>query len=84
MASQSSFIPRVIGRRRSSAINNPPAWRAALIFLGAHLGGFASAFAAEFGARCAINHLRSLDNDRLRDLGLEREDIERFVRFGRD
>jgi uncharacterized protein YjiS (DUF1127 family) len=40
--------------------------------------------AAEFGARCAINHLRSLDDDRLRDLGLEREDIERFVRFGRD
>ena len=57
MASQSSFLPRVFGRRRSSAVNNPPAWRAALIFLGAHLGGFANAFAAEFGARCAINHL---------------------------
>ena len=53
-------------------------------FLRTHLGGFTKAFAAKFGARCAINHLRSLDDDRLRDLGLEREDIERFVRFGRD
>jgi Domain of unknown function (DUF1127) len=84
VASQLSFMPRTFGRRLSPAIGNPHAWRAALTFLRTHLGRSAGAFAAELGARCAISRLRSLDNDRLRDLGLEREDIERFVRFGRD
>jgi hypothetical protein len=68
--------------RLPRAIEGPRAWCAALTRT--YLGGPLAAFAAEFGARCAINHLRSLDDDRLRDLGLEREDIERFVRFGRD
>ena len=53
-------------------------------FLRTHLGWPIRAFITEFGARCAINHLRSLDDDRLRDLGLERREIERFVRFGRN
>jgi uncharacterized protein YjiS (DUF1127 family) len=53
-------------------------------FLRAHFGRPIRAIVTEFGARCAINHLRSLDDDRLRDLGLERKEIERFVRFGRD
>jgi uncharacterized protein YjiS (DUF1127 family) len=53
-------------------------------FLRTHFGRPIRAFITEFGARCAINHLRSLDDDRLRDLGLERKEIERFVRFGRD
>jgi hypothetical protein len=77
-------MARVFGHRLPRAIGSPRAWRAALTFLRTHLGRSAAAFAAEFGARCAINHLRSLDDDRLRDLGLERKDIERFVRFGRD
>jgi hypothetical protein len=53
-------------------------------FLRTHFGRPIRAFITEFGAGCAINHLRSLDDDRLRDLGLERKEIERFVRFGRD
>jgi len=68
----------------SAASQLPRAWLAAFSLLGKHLGGFVRAFAVEFGARCAMNHLRSLDDDRLRDLGLERTDIERFVRFGSD
>jgi hypothetical protein len=68
----------------SAASQLPRAGLAAFILLGRRVGSFISAFAAPFGARCAINHLRSLDDDRLRDLGLERKDIERFVRFGRD
>lgn len=66
------------------SIGSPRAWHAALTFLLTHLGRSAAAFAAELQARHAINHLRSLDDDRLRDLGLERKDIERLVRFGRD
>ena len=57
------------------------AWTA---FLRTYFGRPIRAFVVEFGVRCAINHLRSLDDDRLRDLGLERKEIERFVRFGRD
>jgi len=53
-------------------------------FLRTYFGRPIRAFITEFGARCAINRLRSLDDDRLRDLGLERKEIERFVRFGRD
>jgi uncharacterized protein YjiS (DUF1127 family) len=53
-------------------------------FLRTHLGGSVGAFAAELRARRAINHLRSLDDHRLRDLGIKRKDIEYFVRFGRD
>ena len=64
-------------------IGSPCALRAALTYLLTHLRQSARAFAAEFGARCAINHLQSLDGDRWRDLGLERDRIERFVRFGR-
>lgn len=83
VATQLPFMPRLFGRRLPPAIGNPRAWRAASTFLRTYLVRSAGAFAAEFGARCAISHLRSLDDDRLRDLGLEREDIERFVRFGR-
>ena len=75
-------MARLFVHRLPRAIDGPRAWCAALTR--AYLGRPLAAFAAEFGARCAINHLRSLDDDRLRDLGLEREDIERFVRFGRD
>jgi uncharacterized protein YjiS (DUF1127 family) len=64
-----------------SLLGGPRAWTS---FLYTHLGRPIRAFVTEFGARCAINHLRSLDDDRLRDLGLERKEIERFVRFGRD
>jgi hypothetical protein len=77
-------MARTFGHRLPRAIGGPHAWRATLSFVVTHLGRSAAAFAAEFGARCAINHLRSLDDDRLRDLGMERKDIERFVRFGRD
>ena len=72
------------GRRLPRAIRNAHAWHSAWMFLRIHLGRPVSAVAAELGARCAINHLQSLDDDRLRDLGLRREDIEHFVRFGRD
>jgi Domain of unknown function (DUF1127) len=74
----------IFGHRLPRAIRNARALQAALSFLRTHLGGPAKAFAAEFGVRCAINHLRSLDDHRLRDLGLRREEIEHFVRFGRD
>jgi uncharacterized protein YjiS (DUF1127 family) len=65
----------------ASFLDGPRVWFA---FLRTHLGRPVRAIAVEFGARCAINHLRSLDDDRLWDLGLERKEIERFVRFGRD
>jgi uncharacterized protein YjiS (DUF1127 family) len=65
------------------AAAGPHAWYAALTFLRNHLGKPASAFAAVLRARRAIDHLRSLDDDRLWDLGIKREDIEHFVRFGR-
>jgi uncharacterized protein YjiS (DUF1127 family) len=68
----------------SAASQLPRAWLATVSLLGRRLGSLVGAFAVGFGARRAINHLRSLDDDRLRDLGLEREDIGRFVRFGRD
>jgi uncharacterized protein YjiS (DUF1127 family) len=75
----------IFGRRRPRAIGGARAWHAALTSLGAHLGRSAGALAAELRARRAINYLRSLDDERLRDLGIKRkEDIERFVRFGRD
>jgi hypothetical protein len=78
------LMTRSLGHRQPRAIGSPPTWRAALTFLRTYLGKSAAAFAAELGARCAINHLRSLDDDRLRDLGLEREDVDHFVRFRRD
>lgn len=84
VASQVSFMPRIFGRRLPRAIGSARAWHAALAFLGTHLGRSAGAFAAELRARRAINHLRSLDDDRLWDLGIKREDIEHFVRFRRD
>lgn len=90
MASQESTASNVPSRSRSfgdpalvdapRAVGSPHVWRAAWIGLLEHLGRSTGAFAAEFGARCAINHLRSLDDNRLRDLGLERDGIERFVR----
>ena len=68
-----SFMPRAIG--------DPRAWLAALIFLASHLGRYAFAIAAELRARRAIEYLRSLDDDRLLDLGIKRrQDIDRFVR----
>ena len=72
---------RFLAHGAASFRGSPRVWTA---FLRAHLGRPIRAFVTEFGARCAINHLRSLDDDRLRDLGLERKEIERFVRFGRD
>ena len=68
--------PRAIGSAR--------AWSAALTFLCSHLVSSAGALAAELRARRAINHLRSLDDDRLWDLGIRRKEIEDVVRFGRD
>jgi uncharacterized protein YjiS (DUF1127 family) len=79
-----SFMPNVFDHRAPRAIGNARAWHAAFTFLCVHLGHAAAAFAAELRARRAIDHLRSLDDDRLWDLGVQREDIERFVRFGRD
>ena len=72
---------RFLANGAASFLGSPRVWTA---FLRTHLGRPIRAFITEFGARCAINHLRSLDDDRLRDLGLERQEIERFVRFGRD
>jgi uncharacterized protein YjiS (DUF1127 family) len=66
------------------AVGSPRAWHAALIFLRTRLGRSAGAFAGEFRARRAINHLRSLDGNRLWDLGIERKDIDHVVRFARD
>jgi hypothetical protein len=77
-------MARIVAHRLPRNFGSAPAWRAALSFLRTHLGRPVVSFVTEVGSRCAINHLRSLDDDRLRDLGLEREDIERFVRFGRD
>ena len=77
-------MSRTIGRRLPRAIDRARAWRAALTVLITQLGSSAATLAAELRARRAINHLRSLDDDRLRDLGIERADIEQFVRFGRD
>lgn len=85
VASQVSFVPRIFGRRLPRAIGRTRAWHAAWTSWGTHLGRSAGAFAAELRARRAINYLRSLNDDRLRDLGIQRkDDIERFVRFGRD
>jgi hypothetical protein len=77
-------MARVFGHRLPRAIGYPGAWRAALTTLRTQLGSSAAAFTAELAARCAANHLRSLDDDRLRDLGIEREDVDHFVRFRRD
>jgi uncharacterized protein YjiS (DUF1127 family) len=62
----------------------PRAWRSATTALLARLGRSASPFVAEAGARCGISRLRALDDDRLRDLGATREDIEHLVRSRRD
>lgn len=35
-------------------------------------------------ARCGIRELRAMDDYRLRDLGVDRGDIERVARHGRD
>jgi uncharacterized protein YjiS (DUF1127 family) len=70
--------------RRPRATGSQHDWRAASTFLRTRLGRLAAALAAEFGARRAIGHLQSLDDDRLRDLGIRRKDIEQVVRFGRD
>jgi uncharacterized protein YjiS (DUF1127 family) len=70
--------------KNDSAALDAAGWHAALTFLRNHLGRSAGVFAAELRARRAISHLRSLDDDRLWDLGMKREDVERFVRFGRD
>jgi uncharacterized protein YjiS (DUF1127 family) len=84
VASHVSFMP-IFGRRLPRAIGSARAWSAALTSFGTRLGRSAGACAAELRARRAINYLRSLDDDRLRDLGIRRkEDIEHFVRFGRD
>jgi uncharacterized protein YjiS (DUF1127 family) len=45
---------------------------------------FIGAIAAERRLRRAIHELESMDDRRLRDLGVIRDDIERVVRFGRD
>ena len=78
------FIPRLCVVEWPRAIGSPRAWHAASIVLVTYLGRSAAAFVTEFRARRAIKHLRSLDDDRLWDLGLKRKDIERFVHFGRD
>jgi hypothetical protein len=72
----------IVDQRRATAA--PRGWRDAVTSLLIHFGGIASGVAAEVGTRCAISRLRSLDDDRLRDLGMNREDIERYVRFRRD
>jgi uncharacterized protein YjiS (DUF1127 family) len=83
-AAFSKNASEIFGRRLPRAIGNAHAWHGAWSFLRIHLGRPARAVAAEFGTRCAINHLRALDDHRLWDLGLRREHIEHFVRFGRD
>ena len=78
-------MPSILDRRLPRSIGNPRAWHNSLLsYLRTRLRRSAAAFATEFSVRCAVNHLRSLDDYRLRDLGLRREDIEHFVRFGRD
>jgi uncharacterized protein YjiS (DUF1127 family) len=84
-ASDVSFGPRIFGRRLPRAIGSAGGWHAALSSWAIHFGRSAAALTAELRARRAINYLRSLDDDRLRDLGITRQDdIEHFVRFGRD
>jgi uncharacterized protein YjiS (DUF1127 family) len=53
-------------------------------------GGIASRFASfvaavqeHFQIRRSINELRSLSPEALRDIGIERSEIERVARFGR-
>ena len=68
-----------------TAIGSPSAWLAALTFWATSLGRYAGALAAELRARRAIDYLRSLDDDRLLDLGIKRrQDIEHFVRSRND
>jgi uncharacterized protein YjiS (DUF1127 family) len=72
-----SFMP--------SANGNPRAWLAVLTFLRNNIGRYVIAFAAELRARRAIEYLRSLDDDRLLDLGIKRrQDIDHFVRSRND
>jgi uncharacterized protein YjiS (DUF1127 family) len=78
-----SLTPRTFVRQ-PRAIGSQRDWRAASTFLRTRLGRSAAALAAEFEARRAISHLQSLDDDRLRDLGIGRGDIEQVVRFGRE
>src|SRR5262249_20210166 len=78
----SHLVPRMRDPGAPRATGSAQAWRTALAFLHFHFGRPAAALVAECRARHVINHLRSLDDDRLRDLGLARKDIERVVRFG--
>ena len=78
-----SFTPRLVGNRHARAMGGSRAWHAALTFLRA-LGRSAGAFAAEVQARRAIGYLRSLDDDQLLDLGVQRQGIEHFVRSRTD
>ena len=47
------------------------------------LAGLASAIGEYFRVRRSINELRSLSPEALKDIGIERSEIERIVRFGR-
>jgi uncharacterized protein YjiS (DUF1127 family) len=78
-----AFMPRIFGRRLARAIDSSRTWQAASTFLRA-FGRSAGAYAAELRARRAIGYLRSLDDNRLLDLGITRRDIERFVRSRSD
>jgi uncharacterized protein YjiS (DUF1127 family) len=68
--------------RRSSSLCRLRAWRASLAAILIHPARIIAAVGWELGARRAIAHLRSLDDEHLRDLGVKREDIERVVRRG--
>jgi uncharacterized protein YjiS (DUF1127 family) len=68
--------------RRSPPLRGLRAWRASVAALSIHPARIIAAVGWELGARRAIAHLRSLDDEHLRDLGVKREDIERVVRHG--
>jgi uncharacterized protein YjiS (DUF1127 family) len=51
--------------------------------IASRLAGFVAAVQEHFLIRRSINELRSLSPEALRDIGIERSEIERVARFGR-
>jgi uncharacterized protein YjiS (DUF1127 family) len=76
--STSSAHPLIDAGRR------PGVGRTGWMSIRAGLVGLLGALRREREIRRSMNHLASLDEHMLRDIGLTRSDIERVVRFGRD
>jgi uncharacterized protein YjiS (DUF1127 family) len=69
---------------RTSQTHRPRPGRVSLAGLFIGLVRSLAGLGRELQARRAIAYLRSLDDQRLLDLGVKREDIEHFVRSGRN